>query len=264
MKLKKLRYRIKLILDFILLRSGKFCKQSDLKINTKKYFVISSFSTKIKLREELGEMNHNRIHNIKLCCDLLNGIQIKTNEIFSMQKLIGEATVERGFKNGPTIINNKLSQSVGGGLCQVSTTLFNVALLGNCKILEKHNHSSDIWGEKRFIELGRDATYAFARLDLKFKNTSGAPLILHMEVDKEKLELICKLLSSREQQEIVKIESVVLKKLNPNNHIKGENNVSNVTSGWLVKTTRKSTTQNGQTRINYKRVEKYKPVFRQN
>lgn len=58
-------------------------------------------------------------------------------------------------RTGPMIMGDSLGFTVGGGLCQITTTLFNAALLANLQILEKHNHNMDIWGNNRFIELGR-------------------------------------------------------------------------------------------------------------
>jgi vancomycin resistance protein VanW len=143
---------------------------------------IAHFQCPIRERPELGMQNKNRLSNMYLCSSTFDMLMLRSAQVFSLQKLIGEATQERGFKSGPVLMRGRLSEAPGGGLCQVSTVLFNVALLANLEILEKHNHSVDIWGDKRIADLGRDAAYVYARKDLKFRNSLGRDVVLRMGV----------------------------------------------------------------------------------
>ncbi|MFZ5988321.1 MAG: VanW family protein [Bacillota bacterium] len=224
--------------------------------------VISDFSTAIRWREGLGEINQNRIENMKLCCQMISGLIMKPGQVFSLRRLIGEPGLDKGFRDGPVIVRGKLKMSSGGGLCQVSTTIFNAALAANLKILQKHNHSTDLWGENRFIELGRDAVYVFARKDIKFKNNHGSSIIILMDVDEKNLRLNCRILSQKVLCCTVHVESRVLDELIPAGARKnGESGQLDYKKGWLVLTKRYVIDTKGKKKINYLKKEKYKPVL---
>ncbi|NLZ27623.1 MAG: hypothetical protein GX887_01490 [Firmicutes bacterium] len=138
---------------------------------------ISSFSTAI------GPGNVNRTHNIVLACSMLEGYILAPGEMFSFNKVIGAASYSDGFREAPIISNGKLVPGVGGGLCQVSSTLYNSALLANLKIVERHGHSLPVG----YVELGRDATIAYDYLDLKFENTLDSHIMIDTEVKNGRL-----------------------------------------------------------------------------
>ena len=138
---------------------------------------ISSFSTPI------GPGNANRTHNIVLACSMLDGYILAPGEIFSFNNVIGAASCKDGFREAPIISNGKLVPGVGGGLCQVSSTLYNSALLANLKIVERHGHSLPVG----YVEIGRDATIAYDYLDLKFENTLGRYIMIGTEVKNGRL-----------------------------------------------------------------------------
>ncbi|MFC2133654.1 VanW family protein [Bacteroidota bacterium] len=261
MKFKKIRCYLRDINNMLHLRSGRFCNPASNKTNIDDWHVISDFPMKIRWREELGELNQNRIHNMQLCCSILDGIIIKQREIFSMYHLIGDATYERGFKDGPIIVNNQLTTDIGGGLCQISTALFNVALMANCKIIEKHNHSSDIWGNNRIIELGRDATYAYPRLDIMFENINSSDIVLRLNIDRNNLVLNSRLLSPVKIDHEIQIKSEVLKEIIPAVKINDASSLKNIRNGWLIKTQRTIIENDGSEFITYDKTEKYKPVI---
>lgn len=170
----------------------------------------SSFSTVIRHRETIGVQNANRVHNIELAAASLHGLIIPPGQIFSMFRIVGEAKKSTGYLPGPMIAGTQLTESYGGGLCQVSTTLFNAALLANCDILEKHNHSVDVWGEDRFVELGRDAAYVYARKDLKFRNNTDSPIRLTALVDRASRKFTCSISAMKPLSCRVLIDSEVL------------------------------------------------------
>lgn len=220
---------------------------------------IAIFATKIKQREGPDRINENRIANMELCCSLLSGLILKPGQIFSLQKMIGDPDHNNGFKDGPMIVRGRLQMSSGGGLCQVSTTLFNAALQADFDILEKYNHSIDIWGSERFIDLGKDAIYVFARRDLKFKNTHSHDAVLHLEVDKEKLELTCRILSPQNLPCSVSVSSQVHEELlHPEHHTVDS---SRHRKGWVVLTERKTESPDGKVRTTFHRFERYKAVI---
>ena len=116
--------------------------------------------------------NYNRAHNIELATRKINGTVIMPGEIFSFNTITGRRTKEAGYKEGTAYINGKVVPDVGGGVCQVSSTLYNVALLANLKITERSNHLF-LTG---YVPQSRDATVYYGSLDFCFKNTRSYPI----------------------------------------------------------------------------------------
>jgi vancomycin resistance protein YoaR len=108
----------------------------------------------------------DRITNLQLGVQALDGSLVEPGGTFSLNEAIGERTVERGFRSAPVIIGNHYAEEVGGGTSQVATTAFNAAWEAGLKITERHPHSLYI---SRY-QLGRDATVYWPSLDLKFVN----------------------------------------------------------------------------------------------
>ena len=121
---------------------------------------ISSFTT------DMGPSSSNRIHNVQLMADYIDGTIIRPGEVFSFNGSVGPRTVERGFREGQMIIGSLLLPSIGGGVCQTATTLFNNAFDLGLPVVERHNHSFYI----SHYPLGRDATVSWGGPDLKFRN----------------------------------------------------------------------------------------------
>jgi len=108
----------------------------------------------------------DRITNLQLGVEALDGSLVPPGATFSLNGAIGERTVERGFRSAPVIIGNEYAEEVGGGTSQVATTAFNAAWEAGLRITERHPHSLYI---SRY-QLGRDATVYWPSLDLKFVN----------------------------------------------------------------------------------------------
>lgn len=116
--------------------------------------------------------NEARSANIRLAAKLINGSVLKNGDIFSFNQTVGQRTVERGFQRATIIENGEFVEGVGGGVCQVSTTLYNAALLSGCKIKEYHPHSLAI----SYVPPSCDAMVSGTFFDLKFENTTGSNL----------------------------------------------------------------------------------------
>lgn len=110
--------------------------------------------------------NKPRVNNIHLLGDSLDGKLIAPGDTFSFNGAIGERTAEKGYKEANAIVNGKLVPQLGGGICQVGTTLFNAAFESGLPIIERRNHSFYI----SHYPKGRDATVSWGGPDLKFKN----------------------------------------------------------------------------------------------
>lgn len=113
-------------------------------------------------------------YNVHLAARMLAGIVVKPGEIFSQNTAIGPYTQEKGFKNGPTYIGTTLTVTTGGGVCKIASTLYNVAVLSNLKIVERHNHTMPV----PYVPYGQDATVAYGVKDFKFMNDTGSDLMI--------------------------------------------------------------------------------------
>jgi vancomycin resistance protein YoaR len=116
----------------------------------------------------------NRIHNVQLVAHLIDGKLIAPGTTFSFNGATGERTAAKGFLQAPVIINGELQTGLGGGICQVSTTVFNAAYEAGLPITARTNHALYI----SHYPLGRDATVNYPDIDLKFVNDTGHWLLL--------------------------------------------------------------------------------------
>lgn len=114
----------------------------------------------------------NRAYNVELATKKINGTVIMPGETFSYNKTVGSRTIEAGWKEGTAYISGKVVPSVGGGVCQVSSTLYNAALLANLEITERTNHTFTV----DYVAASRDATVYYGSLDFCFKNTRTYPI----------------------------------------------------------------------------------------
>lgn len=130
---------------------------------------ISSFTTPIV------DDHKNRINNIKITCSRISDTIVKPDEEFSFCEVVGQPSSSDGYKEAHAFVDGKLVNAIGGGNCQVSTTLYNAAKkIDGVKITERHEHGKEVG----YIEMGKDATVAYDYLDLKFENNNDFELKL--------------------------------------------------------------------------------------
>lgn len=120
----------------------------------------------------------NRNINIDLMCKAVNGIVIQPGETLSLNDLVGQRTVEKGFTIAPAIVDGQLTDDVGGGICQLAGTLYNAALLADMEIVERVHHT---WPSD-YLPVGLDATLNWNNKDLKIKNRSQYPMYIVAEL----------------------------------------------------------------------------------
>jgi vancomycin resistance protein YoaR len=125
----------------------------------------------------------NRIHNVQLVSHLVDGHTIAPGATFSFNQATGARTADKGFKEAPVIINGELQTGLGGGVCQVSTTVFNAAYEAGLPIVSRTNHALYI----SHYPQGRDATVNYPDVDLKFVNDTGHWLLLRTWVGSSSL-----------------------------------------------------------------------------
>ncbi|MGL4911064.1 MAG: VanW family protein [Romboutsia sp.] len=126
---------------------------------------------------------YNRVNNIKVGAEAINNIILSPEEEFSFNSYINSENRKGEFKKAPVIINGKLKDGLGGGICQVSTTLYNAALYAGLEITNVRNHSIP----SSYISKGRDATISTGDIDLRFKNNFEVPIFITHKVYNDKI-----------------------------------------------------------------------------
>jgi vancomycin resistance protein YoaR len=129
---------------------------------------LSSYSTLFNP----GEVNRSK--NLYNAAVSINKSIIAPQAIFSFNNTVGERTMERGYLDALVIVGNKFEPGLGGGICQVSSTLYNACLLAGLEITERSNHGLSV----AYVPLGRDATVAYGVQDFKFKNNTDSPIYI--------------------------------------------------------------------------------------
>lgn len=138
--------------------------------------VLGTYTTEFK------SSSPERIKNLTLASNTINGKILSPNEEFSMNNLLGELTYEKGYVDAPVIIDGKMTDDIAGGVCQVSSTLYNSVLLSELEVTERKNHSTMVG----YLPFGFDATIVSGGIDFKFKNNTENLVVVFSEViDKE-------------------------------------------------------------------------------
>ena len=132
---------------------------------------------------DYGGSSAERKHNIALAVKSLDKVLLDASGEFSFNRTVGARTVNRGYKPAKIIVNGAFTEGVGGGVCQVSTTLYNAALLAGLKITESHAHSLSVG----YVPLSFDAMVNSGSADLRFINETKNPVIIRAFADGKKL-----------------------------------------------------------------------------
>jgi len=127
---------------------------------------ISTFYTKY------NASNRNRTTNLQLAAGKINGTVIMPGEEFSYNKIVGKRTIDAGYKEAAMYSEGEVTDGLGGGICQISSTLYNAVLYANLEITERRNHQFI----PSYVGAGRDATVVYGSTDFKFKNTREYPI----------------------------------------------------------------------------------------
>ena len=136
---------------------------------------LSTFSTKIYSKDSA------RQNNIKITCNTLNNTTVKNGASFSFCDTVGKATSAKGYQEADVFDHNgKKTKGLGGGNCQVSSTLYNAVLaVSSLKVTERHEHSNDV----PYVKDGKDAAVAYGSYDLKFVNNTGNDIKIKASTD---------------------------------------------------------------------------------
>ncbi|MUT68844.1 VanW family protein [Paenibacillus sp. NEAU-GSW1] len=118
--------------------------------------------------------NRNRSHNIALSAKAINNQVFLPGETFSFNRVVGQRTLEKGYMQAPVIVRGELSEGIGGGICQVSSTLFNAADRAGLVIVKRYSHSRNV----PYVLPGRDATVSWDGPDFAFQNQYNQPILI--------------------------------------------------------------------------------------
>ncbi|MGN8647775.1 VanW family protein [Gracilibacillus sp. HCP3S3_G5_1] len=118
--------------------------------------------------------NKERSHNISLAAEAIDSYVVFPEKTFSFNKVVGKRTKEKGYLPAPEIVQGELTEGIGGGICQVSSTLFNAIDRASAQILERYSHSKKV----PYVPPGRDATVSWYGPDFTFKNNFNQPLLI--------------------------------------------------------------------------------------
>lgn len=135
---------------------------------------LSSYSTTIK------DNASGRLTNIRLTCDIINGTIVNPGDTFSFNDVVGKPTAQRGYQEASVIINHETEKGIGGGNCQVSSTLYNAVLnIPSLVVTERHEHGKDV----TYVPEGKDAAVSYGSLDFKFRNDTGNKIRIDLTTD---------------------------------------------------------------------------------
>lgn len=151
----------------------------------------------------------DRAYNIRVAAAALDGLLVPPGQEVSFNNVVGPRSYEAGYKNARIIVNNQLVEGPGGGVCQVSTTLYNAVLLANLEILERTNHSLPV----SYVPLGRDATVVYGYIDLRFRNNTESYIYIRSYVHGDQLTF--KIYGNTDYKVPVEIRTQVVEVLEP-------------------------------------------------
>ena len=130
--------------------------------------LLSSFSTNYNARDT------DRTTNLKLAANKINGSVLMPGETFSYNQVVGARTIAAGYKEAPIYVQGQVVDGLGGGICQITSTLYNAVLYANLEIVERSNHQF----VPSYVTASRDATVVYGSIDFKFKNNRNYPIKL--------------------------------------------------------------------------------------
>ncbi len=124
------------------------------------------------------DKSESRMHNIALCVRTLNGSTLEPGETFSFNKRVGERTEKRGYRKATVLIQGEKVQDYGGGVCQVSSTIYQAVRAAGLSVTERHSHQKDVG----YAQPGDDAAVDYGNMDLQFINSSEFKVKISLQI----------------------------------------------------------------------------------
>ncbi len=133
---------------------------------------LSTYTTYFNVNEK------ERTENVRLAAEFINDVILMPGQEFSYNNIVGERSTERGFKTAKVYQQGQIVDGLGGGICQVSSTLYNAVVMADLEVVERKNHSLTV----SYVKLGRDATVAYGSTDFRFKNSRQYPVKISSKI----------------------------------------------------------------------------------
>lgn len=171
-------YKISLRKEIMLRKLKDVCSQEKLATthDADPYPIIVKSHSSILIRKLHGvdlRLQENKVTNIKLACNKINGIVIHPGEVFSFWHTLGEATEKKGYKEGLVISSGKMISGIGGGLCQMANMIHWLVLNSPLTVTELHHHSDALFpDERRRVPFGTGTSVCYNNIDYSFQNTT--------------------------------------------------------------------------------------------
>lgn len=134
--------------------------------------LLSEYSTKYSTSDR------DRTTNLQLAANKINGTVLMPGETFSYNKVVGERTISAGYKEAPIYVNGQVVDGLGGGICQITSTLYNAVVYANLEVTQRSNHQF----VPSYVTASRDATVVYGSIDFQFKNNRNYPIKINCSV----------------------------------------------------------------------------------
>ena len=128
--------------------------------------LLSEYSTKY------STYDRDRTTNLQLAANKINGTVLMPGETFSYNKVVGERTIAAGYKEAPIYVSGEVVDGLGGGICQITSTLYNAVVYANLEVTQRSNHQF----VPSYVSASRDATVVYGSIDFQFKNNRNYPI----------------------------------------------------------------------------------------
>lgn len=166
-----------------------------------------------------NSQDKGRTENIRIAVNVINNTVLMPGEEFSFNDRTGPRSEEAGYKEASVIVNGEFVTGIGGGICQVSTTLYQAVVRSDLEITERRNHGLPVG----YVPMGQDATLAYGYIDLKFKNNKDYPIYIESFIKGE--QVYVKLYSNKTDNVYIDLTSEVVEVVEPKMQIKKDSNM---------------------------------------
>ncbi len=127
-----------------------------------------------------------RVQNLTLCASVLSGVRVAPGAEFSFNGTVGQRTAEKGYREAAILLDGERGYATGGGICQISSTLYNAAAAAGMEILERHSHTNEV----HYVELGKDAAVVYGAQDFRFRNPLSEPVSIEILVENTEVKAV--------------------------------------------------------------------------
>ncbi len=155
-------------------------------------------------QSEYDPTDTDRSENLRLACEAIDGLVLNPGDVFSYNETLGQRTEEKGYRPGDAYVGGETVKTIGGGICQVSSTLYYCTMVADLEIVERDCHMY----APTYVPLGMDATINWGTIDFKFRNSTNYPLRIEAKLEDD--QVCVRLLGTDEKDYYVELEYEIL------------------------------------------------------